>query len=261
MEYELYADVWFLVNFIMDSVALLIAGRLTKQRIRAGRLLLGSFVGTSASMLFFFQLKDYNWYQICVHFMVNPLMVYLCYHSRSKKEFLGQWAVTYLAFILLGGVLEWGMANGTGNRQFILWLSVAVLFLMTVGKILKNLKREKETKYDLLLITREGNISVKGFYDTGNLLVDPLVNRPVHIVKKKVLWEQIQKEQIPLRMIPFHSLGQESGMLLAVTLEGMYIMREEHPLYLKKPVFGIADEKLFQDDECDVILNGKSMDN
>lgn len=261
MEYELYADVWFLTNFMMDSAALWIAGKLMKQRIRVGRLLLGSFVGTFASMLLFFQLKDYNWYQICVHFLVNPLMVYLCYRSKRKKEFLSQWAVTYLAFILLGGVLEWGMADGAGNRKFMLCLLGAVLFLIIVGKLLKNLKREKETKYDLLLVTREGNISVKGFYDTGNLLVDPLVNRPVHIIKKKVLWEQIQKEQTPIRLIPFHSLGRESGLLEAVTLEGMYIMKEEHPLYLKKPVFGIADEKLFQNDECDVILNGKSMEN
>lgn len=261
MEYEIYADVWFLMNFIMDSAALLIAGKLMKERIRAGRLLLGSFAGTSASMLLFFQLKDYNWYQIYVHFLVNPLMVYLCYRSRSKKQFLGQWAVTYLAFILLGGILEWGMAGGAGSMQLILWLPAAAVFLMITGRLLGNLKREKETKYDLLLVTREGNISVKGFYDTGNLLVDPLVNRPVHIIKKKVLWEQIQKEQLPLRMIPFHSLGQESGMLAAVTLEGMYIMKEDHPLYLKKPVFGIADEQLFQDDECDVILNGKSMEN
>ena len=54
MEYEIYADVWFLMNFIMDSAALLIAGKLMKERIRARRLLLGSFAGTSASMLLFF---------------------------------------------------------------------------------------------------------------------------------------------------------------------------------------------------------------
>ena len=145
MEYEIYADVWFLMNFIMDSAALLIAGKLMKERIRARRLLLGSFAGTSASMLLFFQLKDYNWYQIYVHFLVNPLMVYLCYRSRSKKQFLGQWAVTYLAFILLGGILEWGMAGGAGSMQLILWLPAAAVFLMITGRLLGNLKREKET--------------------------------------------------------------------------------------------------------------------
>ncbi len=261
VEYEFYADVWFLTNFIMDSISLWVAGKWMKQRIQVGRLLLGSFVGTSVSMLLFLGLNDYTLYQICVHFLVNPIMVYLCCRSRCKKEFLGQWAVAYLAFIMLGGVLEWMMQGMSGKKYFAFCLAGGLLALHGAGKVLGYLKRERETIYDLLLVTGEGNISVKGFYDTGNLLMDPLVNRPVHIIRKKVLWENVQQGKLPVRLIPFHSLGQESGLLEAVTLEGMYIMKEGHPLYLSKPVFGIADEKLFQDGRCDVILNGKSMDN
>ncbi len=261
MNYELYVDVWFLTNFTMDSAALWIAGKLMKQRIRAFRLFLGSFAGTVVSMLLFFIWDDYTWYQICVHFLVNPGMVFLCYRSRKKKEFLGQCAVTYLAFILLGGAMEWMMQNGAEGVQLIWYLLGALLLLAALEKVLGFLKREKETIYDLLLITGEGNISVKGFYDTGNLLMDPLVGRPVHIIKKEILKEQILQGKLPVRLIPYHSLGQESGLLEAVTLEGMYIMRENHPLYLKKPVFGMAEERLFQNDRCDVILNGKSMEN
>lgn len=260
MKYELYADVWFLTNFTMDSLALLITGKLLKQRIDIKRLLLGSFIGTILSIVLFFKLDDYAWYQLIAHFLVNPLMVYLCYRSRRKKEFLGQWAITYLAFILLGGILEWSMQNINDGRYFVIYLVGALLFLATSGKILSHLKRQKETIYDLLLVTREGNISVKGFYDTGNLLTDPLVNQPVHIIKKEILKEQIQREKIPVRLIPFHSLGTETGLLEAVTLEGMYILKEGSLIYLKKPVFGIAEEKLFQDDKCDVILNAKSME-
>jgi stage II sporulation protein GA (sporulation sigma-E factor processing peptidase) len=245
----------------MDSTALWIAGKFMKQQIRAGRLLLGSFAGTAVSMLLFFVWDDYTWYQICVHFLVNPGMVFLCYRSREKKEFLGQCAVTYLAFLLLGGILEWSMQNAAGGIDFVWYFSGAALFLAAAKKMLGHLKREKETVYDLLLITGEGNISVKGFYDTGNLLIDPLVGRPVHIIKKEILKEQIQQGKLPVRLIPYHSLGQESGLLEAVTLEGMYIMRENHPVYLKKPVFGMAEEKLFQNDKCEVILNGKSMEN
>ncbi len=260
MKYELYADIWFLTNFVMDSLALTLAGKLMKQRIRPGRLLLGSFAGTAGSMILFLSLANYTMYQLCVHFLINPLMVYLCYGSRKKKEFLCQWAITYVAFVLLGGVLSWSMQRGKGSGYFVLCLAGALLFLGTAGKILGHVKREKETLYDLLLVTGEGNLSVKGFYDTGNLLTDPLGNRPVHIIKRELLQAQIQREQLPTRLIPFHSLGQESGLLEAVTLEGMYIVREGCPRYLKKPVFGLADEKLFQDDRCDVILNGKAME-
>lgn len=153
------------------------------------------------------------------------------------------------------------MQNAAGGIDFVWYLSGAALFLAAAKKMLGHLKREKETVYDLLLVTGEGNISVKGFYDTGNLLTDPLVGRPVHIIKKEILKEQIQQGKLPVRLIPYHSLGQESGLLEAVTLEGMYIIRENHPVYLKKPVFGMAEEKLFQNDKCEVILNGKSMEN
>ncbi len=261
MGYVLYADIWFLTNFTMDSIALFAAGKVMGEPIRLGRLCISSLVGTLASMFLFFQLTDETLYQLCVHFLVNPLMVWMCWQSRGKKAFLAQWSVTYLSYILLGGLLEWGMEHGAGIGQLFLCLLGAALFLAVPFHMLKYIKREKETIYDLLLVTREGNLSVKGFYDTGNLLVDPLGGRPVHIIRKQILWEQIEKEGLPVRLVPFHSLGQESGLLKAVTLEGMYILREGHPLYLKKPVFGMAEETLFQDGRCDVILNGKSMEN
>lgn len=286
MKYQLYADVWFATNFVMDGIALWIAGKLMKTKIRPGPLFLGSFVGTTGSMALFFLMEDYTWYQVGVHLAVNPLMVYLCFQSRCGKgafwnksksssvisadrkkqikrrcrEFFLQWLLTYLAVILLGGILEWCINYPVLGRHFGIAVILSVLVLTAMEKGLGYFKQQKETIYDLLLITKTGKISLKGFYDTGNLLMDPMVNRPVHIIKGEVLRAQIEKEKLPMRMIPFHSLGQETGLIEAVTLEGMYILKEDAPVYLEKPVFGIAEEKLFQDDRCQVILNGKCME-
>ena len=260
MRYELYADIWFLTNFSMDTIALWIAGRIMKQRVRTGRLLLASFVGTAGSMCLFFFLSDYTWYQLGVHFLVNPAMVWLCYHSRKWKQFLGQWMLTYLAVILLGGIMRWGVTNlGLGVR-FWLCLAVALWFLLLAAKVVDFFGRQKATVYELLLVTAEGNITATGFFDTGNLLMDPTVGKPVHIVKREILKGQLEEGRLMARLIPFHSLGEENGMLEAVTIEGMYILREEQPLYLEKPVLGLARENLFQYGRYDVILNGRSMD-
>ena len=75
MEYKLYADVWFLTNFIMDSVALGIATKIMKQRIRIKRLFFAGFIGTAGSMGLFFVMNDYILYQLLVHLLINPLMV------------------------------------------------------------------------------------------------------------------------------------------------------------------------------------------
>ena len=90
-------------------------------------------------------------------------------------------------------------------------------------------------------------------------MIDPMVGKPVHIIKKKILEKQIEEGRLLVRLIPFHSLGRENGILETVSIEGMYILKEGQSLYLEHPVLGLAEEKLFQDDRCDVILNGKSM--
>ncbi len=258
--YRLYVDVWFFTNFMMDAAALWSAGRLCGQRAAPGRLMLAAFLGTCASMALFLGLSHYTLYQICVHFFVNPWMVFFCFQSRDKKGFLCQWGITYLAVILLGGFLEWSMQEGAGIWNFVFCLPGAVLFSMICRKLLSYFRRQESTVYDLLLVTKKEEIHAKGFYDTGNLLVDPLVHKPVHIIRKELLQEQIRAEGLHIRLIPFHSLGKEEGLLKAVTLEGMYILQMGRPIYLDHPVFGIAEEKLFQDQRCDVILNGKSME-
>ncbi|MCI8300406.1 MAG: sigma-E processing peptidase SpoIIGA [Lachnospiraceae bacterium] len=259
MEYELYADIWFLTNLVMDCIALGLAGKIMKQRIYIKRLLLAACWGTAGSIGFFLLLHKFLYYQILVHILVNPLMVWLCFRARKLKQFVCQWTLTYLSVILLGGSLEWSVSNLTGIRYFLPCLLSAIVFLWIAEKILEYFRREKETVYDLLLVTAEGTIAAKGFFDTGNLLVDPLVGKPVHIIKKKILEEQIEKGKLLIRMIPFHSLGTENGIMEAVTIEGMYILKEGQPLYLEKPVLGLAEERLFRDDGCGVILNGKSL--
>ncbi len=261
MKYELYADVWFLTNFSMDIIALWIAGRMMKQRVRIGRLLLAGFVGTAGAMCLFFFLSNYTWYRLGVHFLVNPAMVWLCYRGRKWKTFFGQWVLTYLSIVLLGGVMGWGVTNLGLGGNFWLCLVCAAVFLVLAEKVISFFCRQRETVYELLLVTKEGNIPVTGFFDTGNLLMDPIVGKPVHIVKREIFKGQLEEGKLMARLIPFHSLGKENGMLEAVTIEGMYILKEEQPLYLEKPVLGLAKESLFQDDRYDVILNGKSMDN
>ena len=157
--------------------------------------------------------------------------------------------------------MEWSMSNLGGGRYFCFFLAGAMVFLWLADQLLGDFRRQKDIIFDLLLVTQEGKLPVKGFFDTGNLLVDPMVGKPVHIIRKEILKEQVEKGKLLTRIIPFHSLGRENGLLETVTLEGMYIMKEGHPLYIEKPVLGLAEENLFQDDRCDVILNGKSMDN
>ena len=82
--------------------------------------------------------------------------------------------------------------------------------------------------------------SAYGFYDTGNLLTEPVSGRPVSVVcpefLESILPEEMQEslkyikenqgekkstrlEELNPRFVPYRAVGKENGMLLAVTLE------------------------------------------
>lgn len=259
MKYELYADIWFVTNFTMDSIALWVCGKLMKRKTRMARLFMAGLFGTIAAMAGFFLMKSYTCYLLMVHLVINPLMVFLYFRSKSAKEFLTQYCLSYVTVILLGGILEF--SRGMWNSSSGYWIAViaAVVFIFFAEKIADMWKKQKDTVVEVLILTGERQMRVKGFLDTGNLLKDPVLNRPVHIINAKLLEQELAEEKLLIRLIPYHSLGQEHGLLETVTLEGMYMIREGVSVYLEKPIFGIAREKLFQSDRYDVILNGICM--
>lgn len=260
MKYELYADIWFVTNFTMDTVALWVCGKLMKQKRKGRRLFMAGFFGTAAALACFFLMKSYTCYLLMVHFVINPVMVFLYFESKRVKEFLTQYLFTYLVVILLGGIMEF--SRGLWNSSLGYWAAVigAVAFIFFAEKVSDLWKKQKDTVVELLILTGERQLKARGFLDTGNLLRDPVVNRPVHIIKGELLEQELTDGNLLIRLIPYHSLGTEHGLLETVTLEGMYILKGEVSVYLEKPVFGIAREKLFQEDKYDVILNGTCME-
>ena len=260
MKYELYADVWFATNCSMDCLALWLCTKLMKQSCKRGRIFLSGVIGTAFALACFFIMRSYICYVITVHLVINPLMVFLCFRSRNVKEFFMQYVFTYLSVISLGGILEFSRGVWRGSIGYWITVVVAVVFILVTEKVRNTWKRQKDTVVEVLILLEERQVRTKGFIDTGNLLKDPLVNRPVHIIKEKLLEPELEEGKLLIRLIPYHSLGKEHGLLETVTLKGMYILQGEVSVYLENPVFGIAREKLFQGDKYDVILNGVCME-
>ena len=126
------------------------------------------------------------------------------------------------------------------------------------------MKKLSGQEYEILLLLEDRNLMLCGFLDTGNLLRDPMLNQPVHIIQEDLIKDEIAKNKLFIRYIPYHSLGQEKGMIPVVTLKAMYIKGtgeklKSPPIYLEKPVFGLAKEKLFQEKKYQVILNAQTI--
>ncbi len=275
MKYVFYPDVFWVTNFAMDTLVLTLVRSIKKSRSRFWRILLSAALGASGSVLLFFGLGAaraillfhglhlFSLYQLITHLLLNPLMILAAFPQKSLKGFCKDLCTAYLAMMVLGGILSYGMTTLGQWRQFWIWALGGFGICMLILSWLES-RKTRQLAYELLLLTKEQRISLTGFLDTGNLLEDPILKQPVHIIREQVLHEALTKEQLPVHYIPYHSLGQEHGLLPVVTLQAMYVRcadgkEEQRPLYIEKPIFGLAKENLFQKGEYQVILNARGI--
>ena len=261
MNYVFYPDVFWVTNFGMDVLVLLLVRRAKGSRSSLLRLLAASALGASVSVFLFLKLRSFLTYQLLLHVLVNPAMILLGFPLRGAGRFFKDAGLSYLMTVLLGGMLSFGMATLGQWNYFFLWaLGAFGLALLTFGWL--ESRKSDGQSYEVLLLTGERTLTLTGFGDTGNLLLDPFVKQPVHIIQESLLREELSGRKFPIRYIPFHSLGQEQGLLPVVTLKAMYVRgtnekRQAPAVYMEKPVFGLAKENLFQGKKYQVILNAK----
>ena len=129
----------------------------------------------------------------------------------------------------------------------------------------------------------EGQITeVNAFFDTGNSLYDPITQKPVSIIQKETLeklcdadtMEKLQEfqrgktEKEPAlafrRMRPhflaYSSLGCSCGLLVAVTLDAMYLENENVQKVIHAPVVAFSGEDSSAFGDCQMILHPNLID-
>lgn len=112
--------------------------------------------------------------------------------------------------------------------------------------------------YPVTLRIQEGAVELVAYYDTGNLMTDPYLNKPVSIVNRELIQGILEKKPA-IRMIPFSSVGQESGLMEAVTVDVLEIGGGRRKVCVESAVIGLTGESLFDGKEYQMILNSRLM--
>ena len=96
---------------------------------------------------------------------------------------------------------------------------------------------------------------IKGMIDTGNGLRDPISGRPVNILDRQTARKLFGEEDLKdVRYIPYQSIGKKAGVLPAVQLERMCILKDTE-CWVDNPLIGISEEKVSAEGEYEMILN------
>lgn len=297
MYYEVYIDVLFAINLVMDYLLLRIVNRILKCSATHLQTLLGSALGAFLMcVIVILPIHSRLLPFLFMHGCVNFLMVRAGCGCKGKKMLVRGVLALYLSSFLLGGVLQVLLTYSqirtaarklllgtspvmTGLRTFLL-LSVTSYVLITIGvKIYGCLKGKVSNIIDVTLSVHGKSEKIKGLYDTGNQLTDTLTGRPVCVLEYKVLKGLLTKKEgesvekmlkmgqtdaqiayLKPHYILFHSVGKEQGLLLAVTLEELCLHVEGEQRIVRHPILALTQEALSHKNNFQIIINPNMLD-
>jgi len=254
--YELYIDVLFLVNFMMDYLLLLTTKKVLKCSATHLNICLGALTGALATCVIICLPIPYAFIKLIVfHTIVNTCMIKIGLRVKGISKFLKAFLLLYVSGILFGGVL-------TLVQQYVrigsLFFAIAVAgyyLIQGIWWLILKIQNINQYNCQVLLFIDNKEYKLTALIDTGNRLTDPLTHQPVCLVERKAIEiTSGQQQNHEMRYIAYQSVGCPGGMIPVMKFDKMCIHREED-YWVENPVIGLCENMLSAEEEYEMILN------
>lgn len=257
-----YIDALFLLNFVVDYLLLLCAGRLAGEVLHRGRLALGAALAGAYAAAVFLPGMGFLLHPLCkLAAAVLALLIGYGGSRRLLRVTLVFFAVSaafaggILALELLGGrglTLENGVFSSAMDLRLILLSAAGCYVVITL--LFQRSARHTAARQELVpaVLTLDGRrVALTALVDTGNTLTDPATGRPVTVAEGEKVAGLFPSGQAPdeadlrdpvaalerlsqagflgrCRLLPYQAVGVECGMLLSLRLDGARVGREDY---------------------------------
>lgn len=281
MYYEVYLDVLFVLNVMMDYFLLRLVGRLLQISVRPVRSFLGACMGAAGvCLLTIYPLTSWM-NMILAYFVINTFMVRFGCNLKKMKDLIWGSIFLYGVGFLMGGLMELlRRITGTeGVRNFLMISSVSYLILWGSLTAYKGFRKQMEKTFRFQLYVngrcREGT----ALLDTGNSLRDTISKKPVCIGGMQLLEGMLTEEMIQglkafskgadaqicfeklnPHFIPFTSLGCAGGLALAVTMDYLCLENQKVHKVIIRPVIAFSGENNSFSGDYQMILHPNLVD-
>ncbi len=257
----LYIDIYFLINFSVDFIALYFAALLAKVPTSRIRLILASLLGGLLASLIIVFVSDE-----VVKFLFSFVSLIVICNTATRKVNIrrrGKFVFSFFIFeALLGGAVSflWSLLDrflypllseydgGAENRNLLL-LALVILLCIGVFKMIisffSNSESEESAEIEIAFFGKK--VRTEAFLDSGNLAKDPMDMRPVVLIKKSLAQDLLPKtitelrdpdllsieERKRIRLIPI-SRGGHTHVLTGVKVDYLRVIngniKEEIPV-------------------------------
>lgn len=290
-------EYYLLENFIINFLVLYVTNRITKSKIKVKGIIIGAIISTTYSLIIF--LPSFLFLSNFIFkILISALIVYITFKSKSIKTFFYQWFCFYIvSFIFAGAIMS--LSSNFSNivkllsKEIVLFkvfsykhifygIIIAIFVSLIVFSVSHRKRQMEKLLVDVIIFNKDKKINLKALVDTGNDLKEPLSNRPVFVVELSKLLTILPARLIdfykskqytnieniladladifPLTLVPFKSIGNESGIILGFKPDSIVIkLPNDEELELSNIIIGIYDGYLSDESEFSGLINYESI--
>ncbi|QHQ62058.1 hypothetical protein Ana3638_15765 [Anaerocolumna sedimenticola] len=224
MYLEIYVDVIFVINFIMDILLLLIVRKILKYKNSVFRLLSGAAIGAlGACILAVLQGLNGLIQFLAAYVVICFAMIIVSFQFRNLAATLKAVFILYITTFFLGGVLnslyyhsmlgyyfteliQGRLFQNLNMGYFVLAILVGTLAVKILIFTVNNIRSGELQTFETELTYGDKSIKIIGLLDTGNDLYDPIYGKPVIVAEFAAIEPLLtvrQKNQLQIMLDTF----------------------------------------------------------
>lgn len=288
----IYLDIILCENLLMNYIILFATYVIIKPKTKHPqiRMILSSLLGSIYAIIIYLNMLSI-YTNLLAKITLSVVMVYIAFAPPNIKQLLKQILIFYLVSFIFGGCTfaliyflkpeNVEMKNGVfvGIYPIKVGLIAGIIaFIITqiAFKINKSKLNNKNTFIEIELYNKNKMTKARALLDSGNMLKEPISQKPVIVVEKAILSKIIPEEVLnyiermvggddqernemqeylsKIRMVPFMSLGKENGMLIGIRLDKIKINTEDIRLEKENIIAGIYEKKLTKDNKYNALI-------
>ena len=259
MQYELYIDVFFLLNFMMDYLVLYTVNKVLKYHATYGYIFAGAFTGSMLVCLFICLPFSNFLKTICLYIITLLTMVKMTFRLQKTREIIKAVIMVLFVSFLYGGIMTWlsQMFHGCVKMGSLFFaILTATYFIVDHGmKFWEHLWKVENKICRVTIVYRTNKIQLSAMIDSGNELYDHITGKPVHIIGKNAIKKLTSKEKIcKIRYITYHTVENKTGIMPIIEVEKMCIHNGLDKI-IDKPLLAVSERQEFGEGAYDMILH------
>lgn len=237
---EIYADIFFIINFVMDLLIFWAASKFLRYKTNFYRIILGALVVT---ILYCLSIFYFN-YSIWFSFIFLIIGVIIAFRPDNFLALIKLILLVHIIAFILGGMTIAYMFRIENFSLKILVISTSIFFV-TIKLFVNYIKKRilsRQVICRLNIFLGNNHSSFNALIDTGNSLYDKITGLPIIVAEfdkvKNIFPLQIQSAlrekdfeklclaKIKFNFVPFKSVGNTSGILICFRPDFIKIFSE-----------------------------------